>query len=561
MMMKPPSEILNSNMRVLILGCLFCLAHVKVISRHKTGEEVIDSLLMGLKESTSDNRSARLCMAISTGEVGRNPSSALSFARKGLDFAAREGDPGLLMDAHQQMGRVLFYNYRYDSSIHHFEQAMKEGRRSGNRAGIIYARLSLSLVRLALEDYRKSIAGLQQARSDLANLHGGLFSEIPLKERLTIQLNLGICQQALGELQEARQVLDSGIAAARASGDHWSILGKMLVTKAKVMIGADSVSAAKAMLEQADSIFAHWNAPALSVLVEWARMDLAAKKGDRAMISSRGRKLIARTESLGNIGLKKSTAETLYRFYRDIGVADSAILYKEMAEDCKQSLKLEDTKSLLTRKELMDEFEDKMGALQEQAESVRILRYAYLGGSALLLLALLAVYRKYHARLKVAGIEHERIEVENRSLLEQSNGFRDVLNQREMQIKDLKSLETNDNLMESLRKLKESRRPAKASPDSEVEAASPVIQARRARSNDAWDEFELRFGQMNSGYYERLRKRFPDLTLNERRLCAFLSLDMTTKEITNITGQSIRAVNIARTRIRKKNWLFSDLSG
>jgi DNA-binding CsgD family transcriptional regulator len=45
---------------------------------------------------------------------------------------------------------------------------------------------------------------------------------------------------------------------------------------------------------------------------------------------------------------------------------------------------------------------------------------------------------------------------------------------------------------------------------------------------------------------------FPTLTLNERRLCAFLKLQMTTKEIASLTGQSIRAVELARTRLRKK---------
>lgn len=69
---------------------------------------------------------------------------------------------------------------------------------------------------------------------------------------------------------------------------------------------------------------------------------------------------------------------------------------------------------------------------------------------------------------------------------------------------------------------------------------------------DPWKEFEQRFQEVHSGFYERLMARFPDLTPNERRLCAFLRLDMSTKEISNLTGQSIKAITQARFRLRAK---------
>jgi DNA-binding CsgD family transcriptional regulator len=49
-----------------------------------------------------------------------------------------------------------------------------------------------------------------------------------------------------------------------------------------------------------------------------------------------------------------------------------------------------------------------------------------------------------------------------------------------------------------------------------------------------------------------LQQQFPDLSPNERRLCAFLRLNMSSKEISTITGQSIHSIQVARTRLRKK---------
>lgn len=56
----------------------------------------------------------------------------------------------------------------------------------------------------------------------------------------------------------------------------------------------------------------------------------------------------------------------------------------------------------------------------------------------------------------------------------------------------------------------------------------------------------------NSEPYKKLIKEFPDLTVNERRLCALLSINMSTKEISDITRQSAHSINMARSRLRKK---------
>jgi len=49
------------------------------------------------------------------------------------------------------------------------------------------------------------------------------------------------------------------------------------------------------------------------------------------------------------------------------------------------------------------------------------------------------------------------------------------------------------------------------------------------------------------------------LTVNEKRLCAFLRLNLTTKEIAAITHQSIKSINMARFRMRKKMNLETDV--
>lgn len=53
-------------------------------------------------------------------------------------------------------------------------------------------------------------------------------------------------------------------------------------------------------------------------------------------------------------------------------------------------------------------------------------------------------------------------------------------------------------------------------------------------------------------FYNRLLKDFPTLTICERRICILTILHLTTKEISDITRQSVDAINKVRIRLRKK---------
>jgi tetratricopeptide (TPR) repeat protein len=65
-------------------------------------------------------------------------------------------------------------------------------------------------------------------------------------------------------------------------------------------------------------------------------------------------------------------------------------------------------------------------------------------------------------------------------------------------------------------------------------------------------EFSVRFQEVHNGFYEKLLEKFPELTQTELKLCAFLRLNMSTKDISELTGQSNLAVEKSRYRLRNK---------
>jgi phosphate/sulfate permease/DNA-binding CsgD family transcriptional regulator len=58
--------------------------------------------------------------------------------------------------------------------------------------------------------------------------------------------------------------------------------------------------------------------------------------------------------------------------------------------------------------------------------------------------------------------------------------------------------------------------------------------------------------ELNSNFYKNLEKKFPTLTKKEKRLCALLRLNLSSKEIASILGISFKSVEVNRYRLRKK---------
>jgi PAS domain S-box-containing protein len=79
-----------------------------------------------------------------------------------------------------------------------------------------------------------------------------------------------------------------------------------------------------------------------------------------------------------------------------------------------------------------------------------------------------------------------------------------------------------------------------------------IADYKRKSYNSNWDEFEILFEKVHHSFYEKLNAQFPNLTGNERKICAFLKLNMSSKDIAQITFQSEDALKKARLRLRQK---------
>ncbi|WP_192349603.1 triple tyrosine motif-containing protein [Algoriphagus sp. Y33] len=80
------------------------------------------------------------------------------------------------------------------------------------------------------------------------------------------------------------------------------------------------------------------------------------------------------------------------------------------------------------------------------------------------------------------------------------------------------------------------------------------------RGDDDWDRFAIHFDHVHSNFLTILRGKFPTLTANELKLCAFVKMNLSSKEIADLMSISLKAVEVGRYRLRKKLQISTEVN-
>ena len=85
-----------------------------------------------------------------------------------------------------------------------------------------------------------------------------------------------------------------------------------------------------------------------------------------------------------------------------------------------------------------------------------------------------------------------------------------------------------------------------------LDKISHIIQNSIVSNQEQWAMFQSNFDCIHENFFKGLKERYPDLTSTDLRLCALLRLNMSTKDIANMLNLTVRGVESARYRLRKK---------
>ena len=149
---------------------------------------------------------------------------------------------------------------------------------------------------------------------------------------------------------------------------------------------------------------------------------------------------------------------------------------------------------------------------------------------------------------RIKTLEIEKNEAERKQKEIENNRLRDKVDHKnkELSMATLHLIgknETLNNLLERFDKI-----PQKSL---EIIHLRNEIKAKLDLDKD-WNQFKLHFENVHENFFSNLMKEYPDLTAEEFRLCAYLRINLNSKEIAQILNVQTAAINKRRTRLRRK---------
>lgn len=237
---------------------------------------------------------------------------------------------------------------------------------------------------------------------------------------------------------------------------------------------------------------------------------------------------------------KYDAAEQLHKIYLLQDDLVNAYKYSTLQYQMKDSLEGERSMTRLSQLEMMYDFE-KQQTTEKLSQQSREFTFILLLTLLISLsgLAIVVIVARHRIRAKNAIILQKQLEND----IDSKN--------KELTTNVMALMRKNETLSEMAGKLMEIRDEA-VKEETKFAIKKIASDLQKTTDDEIWKEFEVRFMQVHHDFYQKLISRFPTLSPTEQRLCAFLRLNMTSKEISELTGQRTGTLEIARSRLRKK---------
>lgn len=234
------------------------------------------------------------------------------------------------------------------------------------------------------------------------------------------------------------------------------------------------------------------------------------------------------------------SAQLLRELYEKTGDIENAYKNSQIYHDIKDSINSHTIDSRIEQIEMKYAFEHTLLEKESEQKHTRLI-YITVFTIVITLMSLALIIMYFRSKIRIAHSIQEKIKLE--SELE--------IKHKELATNTMHLIKTNKTLNEITTHLIEVLDYDNLH-DTQSAVNTVINGIKQASRSKVWKEFEIRFQQVHNNFYDNLLTRFPKLTALDLRLCALLRLNLTTKEICELTGQRTSSLEIARSRLRKK---------
>ena len=540
---------------------ILCLYSSIVLGQSSIEIKKIEQLEREFAGSQSDSTKVNLLLKLSEMKRKFDLSKSIANDQEALFIAKQAGDPNLIARAANSLGTSCMNAGLYDMAVDYYSQMERVGKELQDPQIMGKAKFNLATVKVILDDFQGANTDLALAVDKLNAYYLGLGTEVPTHMRLSFENNLGVNSKGLENYDEAKLHFRRGIGLAREKKATKSPVYFQLINNyGELLVSENRLDSADFLFQE--SLVGLDSLPddrmrVLSVFNIGKLRQVEGKHLEAISFLKEGFRL---SQAVQNFSALKHISESLKKSYEFLSVPDSALRYSNFQKEFDSKLGIQEASAELLKADLLAQFEMEQQLLEEKYTKGSRVHFIFLFISLLISALLIFLYIKWKGKYNLMNTMKLRIEKHAEKLDAINKDLEGEILKRDkdltlMAMSSIQQAELVDTVSEKLK--------TKSSEGfvNDFELEKILIELKNSKTKKVWEEFELRFKNLDSKFYDQLRYDFPSLTMNERRLSAFLKLQMTTKEIVSLTGQSIRAVELARTRLRKKlNLTNSELS-
>lgn len=456
---------------------------------------------------------------------------AIDFAEQAKTMAKQLDRPGEYVDALIWLGNIFRDLGEFDKSSNLLFEALKITEREADKERTGKVLNLIGFVYFDLGNYDKALDYYSQALA--------IARELDTPKGIAMGLNnLAAAYGSMGVFSDFEKNIKEAIQINKASNNK-SWLGVNYSNLGSANLENENYEIALHYFDLARSIFEEINQ-----LEKLAKVYIGISKTHRALGNDAERFLhaekaynLARDNNL--LRMKHLSAQQMHEIYLDRNDTIAAYNFFRIESQSRDSLEIAMNNTQLAHFELLYDIEKKEHQRAAKTQRRNFMTKLIIIGLVAVLVFILLLLLRYRLKVKYTRLKQEKLKDE----LE--------FKKREMTSNALSLMEKNSALVEIAGKLKEVL--GEAVKDETKHAIRRITALlEKATERNTWADFEKRFNEVHHDFYNKLHQQFPNLSPNEQRLCAFLKLNMSSKDISALTGQKVESLEKARTRLRKK---------
>lgn len=500
------------------------------------GKNYVDSLMSTLTGTIGDTATVNILNKLAEESQYVDYNKFLEYGEKALDISTNLGYKKGIAEAHNNIGTYYRLKGIYNESIDYYFNALeimeeikdKKGiARSFNLIGILY--YSLENFELSLEYYTKALE-MNIEQNDRKWIAGN-------------SNNIGMIYERMNEKEKAIEYYMKSLEMNLELGNknwianNYGNIGSLYLLQGKAESLEYFIKRLKIKEEQKDT-----SGIAISLDLVGNYYLETGNPGDAVPHLLKAHEYATQVNSLS---IKDRSSQKLSQAYAQLSDYQSALNFAKLNKLYDDSLKLSANTEKITRLQMQYSNKKDQEISELNYAKSKMIQTAVATVLVFILLFILLIYNRQRISAKASMLMQSKLELGNRLLQEELDFKEKMLQENINYLLDINELLTST--ITRFNSLITSSKPENKQVIKEI-----ISDLQSGINDDIWKEFEVRFNQIHKNFYKKINTLFPDLTPNEKKLCAFLKLKMTSKEISAITSLSVKSIETARSRLRKK---------